>query len=83
MAPKKRNETKEERLARKGANPAQLAQLVTDLEGSFHEKALVKDSLRQHDAVYNHWREFAVTAGISADINRGSMPPSEGMSFNI
>ena len=78
MAPKKK-ETKEERLARKGANPAQLVQLVTSLEGTFHQKMLVKSTLKHHDAVYEHWRDFAATVNISPDIEPGSIPPSEGV----
>lgn len=75
----KPKESKAERLARKGANAVQLTALVDDLEGSFHARALVPSTTRDHDAVYEHWREFAASIGISADILPGQQPPSEGL----
>ena len=79
MAPKQRQkESKEERLARKGANQDQLKALVTELDGSFHQRKLVPASLQQHDAIWASWQDFAVTLGISPDITRGQEPPSEG-----
>ena len=45
MAASKKRESKEERLARKGVNQDHLKTLVTDLEGSFHQRRLAPASL--------------------------------------
>jgi len=86
MAPRqasKKKESKEDRLARKGAKSDQLKGLVTDLEDSFHQKKLVPASLRQHDFVWQSWQDFAVTIGISPEVTHRQEPPSEGTCWQL
>jgi hypothetical protein len=64
QAASKKKESKEDRLA-------QLKELVTNLEGSFHQRKLVPASLRQHDVVWQSWQDFAVTIGISPEVTHG------------
>ncbi|KIM77981.1 hypothetical protein PILCRDRAFT_607297 [Piloderma croceum F 1598] len=77
QAASRKKETKEQRLARKGADQDHFKTLVTDLDGSFHQRQLSHGSLRIHDTVWRSWQEFAVTLGISPDISHGQAPPSE------
>jgi len=85
-AASKKKESKEQRLARKGVDQDKLKELVTDFDGSFHQRKLTHASLRIHDTVWRSWQDFVVTIGINPDISHGQAPPSEGKGstrFNI